>query len=90
MTQSRNNTHPWWRNYDTAPSGKIKYPSPTDTPDPKLAPGVSVELVDRPGIQRKVIKAEWHRHRHRFVYIIETSAINFEPYWFAEQLTPIN
>jgi len=46
-----------------------------------------VRLIGRPARIRRVLKAEWHRHRQRFVYIVETSAPPpFEPYWFAEQL----
>jgi hypothetical protein len=36
------------------------------------------------------LKSEWHRHRQRFVYVVESSARpTFEPYWFAEQLVVI-
>jgi hypothetical protein len=76
----------WWMHFPKTGSRAIQDPTPRDYPQIKI--GTVVRLRGKPNSQRRVIKTEWHRHRHKFVYIIETSAPKgFEPYWFYEQLT---
>src|SRR5262245_25613272 len=77
----------WWRRYPGAGSRLPQRPGPEDRPDAQLRPGAWVRLVGKPDRVRRVLKREWHRHRGRFVYVVETSARPaFEPYWFADQL----
>jgi hypothetical protein len=62
-------------------------PRPDDRPDPHVQPGALVRLKCKPERVRRVLKSEWHWHRQKFVYVVETSARPaFEPYWFADQL----
>ena len=80
---------PWWKRYRGAASGRPQPPGPKNVPDMRLAPGTHVRLKGKPDRVRRVIKAVWHHYRRQFVYIVETSARRpFEPYWFADQLTP--
>jgi hypothetical protein len=74
----------WWQMYPRE-SRWPREAGPGDAPDPRLAPGTKVRLRGRPERVRKVLSSEWHRHRHRFVYIVETSG-SFAAYWFPEQL----
>lgn len=76
----------WWQRY---PRGTGSAPTPPpDGRRPALTIGTVVRLVGKPDRVRVIHAAEWHRHRRRYVYIVETSAPNgFTPYWFADQLT---
>ena len=77
----------WWRQFPKTECRPCAAQKSTDRPDPRLARGTVVRLVARPERIRRVVRAEWHRHRQQFVYVIETSARPpFEPYWFAGQL----
>ncbi len=76
---------PWWQVFPTQ-SRPFKVAALNELPDPALAPGATIRLRGKPEAIRKVLRSEWHGHRHQFVYIVETSACNFEPYWFARQL----
>jgi hypothetical protein len=82
----------WW----------VQYPKPScskliATPPPHLRPvfrvGDFVRLRGKPERVRQITAIDWHRHRHEFVYIVETSApanLGYyqSPYWFAPQLVP--
>ena len=74
----------WWMQFPKIESRKTIM-KPVDK-KPDWLPGSYVSIKLKPEKKRMIIKAEWHRHRYEFVYVIETSAINFEPYWFSAQL----
>ena len=77
----------WWKQYPWRGSRVPRPLGPTDSPDPKLAPGTFVRLKGKPQHLRRVLGSEWHRIRYEFVYFVETSARSpFRPYWFANQL----
>jgi hypothetical protein len=77
----------WWRRFPGSGSRLPAAPGADDRPDPRLRPGTRVRLKGKPERVRRVVRSEWHRHRSRFVYVVETSARPaFEPYWFADQL----
>jgi len=65
-----------------------------DLPPPEIPIGWYVRLIDKPERIRKILDAEWHGHRYRYCYRIETSTTDageFCPaYWFEEQLEPID
>lgn len=75
----------WWKRYLETESRFPQEPGRNDVADPRLAVGTSVRLCGKPDKVRKVLKAEWHRYRYCFVYIVETSG-GYLPYWFADQL----
>lgn len=74
----------WWMQFPKRESRTPK-DKPT-TEKPKLSIGDKILLKRKPDKVRKVIGIEWHRHRYEYVYVIETSSLYFEPYWFYEQL----
>jgi hypothetical protein len=53
--------------------------------EPELNVGQSVLLTGKPDRPRRILKVEWHNHRHEFVYIVETSGF-FRPYFFRDKL----
>jgi len=54
---------------------------------PVFVEGDMVRLRGKPDKKRRVLAVEWHRHRYKFVYVVETSAPSgFRPYWFGKQL----
>jgi hypothetical protein len=59
-------------------------------PPPVFRVGNFVILVDFPERRRRVRSVVWHRHRHEWVYEIETSCSDrkdsFIPYWFSDKL----
>ena len=76
----------WWRLYPFESRKSQKQPVELK---PELNIGDKVLLSGKQDITRKILKIEWHYHRHEFVYIIETSAVRFEPYWFRKQLLKV-
>jgi hypothetical protein len=80
-------TAPWWRLFprESRPS---RPRGPDDHPDPRFAAGAWVRLRGKPERARRVLSHDWHWHRQQFVYVVETSSLGFEPYWFAAQLEP--
>lgn len=75
----------WWMQFPRPESRTPREPRPEDRP--LLAQGDLVRLRGKPDRARRVLRAEWHWHRHAFVYIVETNApSHFEPYWFFEQM----
>lgn len=76
----------WWMQFPRIESRRAREPAPGQRP--RLEPGAVVRLRGKPDKRRCVLKTEWHRHRYEFVYIVETSATGFRPYWFYEQLFP--
>ena len=77
---------PWWMFYAHRGVRYPKPPRPEDRPEPRLHPGAQVRLRGKPMRVRRVLDVEWHAIRQQYVYIIETSAQRFRPYWFAGQL----
>jgi|GEM_PF-3012315 len=77
---------PWWRQFPKTESRRPRQPTSGD--QPHLAPGDLVRLREKPERFRRVLNVEWHYHRHEYVYIVETSATRFAPYWFHAQLLP--
>jgi hypothetical protein len=76
---------PWWKHFPQTESRQYRGPSANDRP--ALRAGDSVRLKLRQEKTRRVLKVEWHSHRHEYVYVIKTSAApRFEPYWFLGQL----
>ena len=73
-------------------SRKIRYPD-KPLPPPDYLVGSEVRLKGKPGRVRKILKAEWHMHRYRYCYTIETQTSDSgrycPAYWFVEQLIPV-
>jgi hypothetical protein len=78
---------PWWKQFPKRESRWPRAPGPDDRPVFRV--GDLVRLKGKPERARRVLDVVWHRHRYQYVYIVETSAPGFEPYWFAEQLLPV-
>lgn len=76
---------PWWKSYHKIKGLKYK-PKPPFFARPELKVGQYVFLTGKPDRPRKILRVEWHGHRHEFVYIVETSAQYFDPYWFRDKL----
>jgi hypothetical protein len=76
----------WWRQFPGIESRRCVPQAPSDRPDPRFPTGTMVRLIARPGRVRRVLHSEWHWHRQQFVFVVETSARHFKPYWFAGQL----
>jgi hypothetical protein len=78
----------WWMSYPKIGSRKI-----IDTPfgdAQKYKVGDVVRLNGKSERLRKILKIEWHMHRYKWVYIVETSATDegwyFVPYWFEDKI----
>jgi hypothetical protein len=78
------NVAPWWMSYPKIESRLFK--SKPFSAKPELQVGQYVLLTGKPDKPRKIIATEWHAHRYEFVYIVETSAKYFKPYWFRDKL----
>lgn len=60
---------------------------------PKYKVGDIIRFIEKPERARKILKIEWHSHRYRWVYIVETSASDlgiFRPYWFDDKFELAN
>ena len=80
----------WWVHYPK-PSCSLPIDDPPEGYSPGYCVGDLVRLQGKPDRIRRILAIEWHRHRHEFVYIVETSArytfgLEASPYWFAPQL----
>jgi hypothetical protein len=74
----------WWMSYPKIESRKLKAKPLFAKPD--LEVGQYILLSGKPDKPRKILEIEWRAHRYEFVYIVETSAENFKPYWFRDKL----
>lgn len=82
--ESAHKNIPWWLSYPKIESRKFK--AKPDFAKPELDVGQYVLLAGKPDRPRKILETEWHAHRYEFVYIVETSAQYFKPYWFRDKL----
>ncbi len=78
----------WWKRYPKREKREIMYQP--EGARPELREGAVIRLKGKPELLRKVLRADWHFFRYQFVYIVETSAVNKEPYWFLDQLEIIH
>lgn len=82
----------WWIQYPKPSCSKLIAKPPLNL-RPVFQVGDLVRLKGKPERVRQIIMVDWHRHRHEFVYIVETSApenLGYyqSPYWFEPQLAP--
>jgi hypothetical protein len=83
----------WWVQYPKPSCSKL-IAEPLENQSPVFQVGDLVRLKGKPERVRQVLVIEWHCHRYKFVYIVETSApypfgLYNSPYWFAPQLEKV-
>ena len=79
----------WWMSFPVIESRALIF-KPFGPP-PLYKVGDKIKLKGKKTERvRKILKIEWHMHRYKWVYIVETSATDlgkfFEPYWFVDKL----
>jgi hypothetical protein len=82
--ESADKSTAWWMSYPKIESRKLKR-NPLFA-KPELEVGQYVFLTGKLDRPREILETEWHAHRYEFVYIVETSAQHFKPYWFRDKL----
>lgn len=77
----------WWVYYPK-PSRQTIQSHPLPGCQAAFAVGDCIRLAGKPEKVRQVLAVVWHRHRHEFVYGVETHSNYDGVYWFGPQLQP--